>query len=213
MKRFYKIAGAFIVAGLVLIGVGGAVTIGEISSFNYMGDRYTTTDEKVVDTINVELPDNLAKIYTVYNIKADDGLEGNNALIKVTHSADSKVNVTPEINDNYYLYNTFTEKFSEYAVNSFGIDYYIEYTSDKNPLDKFKDFLNDVKEKKIYNYGRNYIEPEVEIAVSREAYERFSKAPEGYEVYSYSDYMSEMKNRTESGEYKNFNEDTVEHSY
>lgn len=195
MKMFYKITCGMIIAGLVLIGVGAATVVCEVNSFQDMGEKYGDNDERITETMEIELPDNLAKIYNYYfELEIDEGLEGNNAILDITHSVNSEVEVTPEIKDNCYLYNIFKDKFSEYAVNSINIGYSQRFMNAKSDFAFFKEFLADVKDKKIYNYDY-YSDVEFKLWVSKEAYERFEDMPEGYELYSYSDYMYEMQER------------------
>lgn len=197
MKRFYKITVSCIAAGLVLIGAGSAVAVWEVKGFQYMGDKY---DNKaaVTESMEVELPDNLAKIYrrgygADFKLVKDEGLEGNNAVLEYTHSANETIEISFDIDENYYLYNTFTEKFSKYCINGIEIGFGRESNYDISGLDEFKQGLADLKKREIYSYDRYGNEPEFTLKVSPEGYERFAEIPEGYDIYSYSGYMSRME--------------------
>ena len=202
MKKFYKITIFCLIAGLVLMGIGAAMLLLGINSFTYMGNKNTDNGEVLTKSIELELPDNLAKIYNYnygssYELIADETLDGNNAVLDITYSSKEEVTVTPEFKDNYYLYNEFTENFSKYPVNCFTVGWGRELASDKSDFEEFKEIMEDFKEKKIYNYDPYGFEPELTLRVSKEGYERFSNLPEGYELYSYSDYMTEMKEKEE----------------
>lgn len=202
MNKFYKITIICIITGLVLMGVGAAMLLLGINSFTYIGNKNTDDGEMLTKSIEFQLPDNLAKIYKdaygqFLNLVIDESLEGNNAVLEVTYSSKEEVEVTYTFKDNYYLYNRYTENFSKYPVNNFNVYLDREPVKHKSGFELFKEIMSDFKEKKIYNYNEYGSKPKLILRVSKDGYERFAEVPEGYELYSYSGYMEEMKNREE----------------
>lgn len=200
MKKFYKITITCLISGLVLMGIGAAMLLLGINSFTYMGSKYTESEEELTKSIELQLPDNMAKIYgddgPPCELVIDENLEGNNAVLDITYSSRMEVEVTPEFEDKY-LYNSFTENFSKYPVNYFTIGWSSVLVNDKSDFEEFKEILGDFKEKKIYNYNDYSIKTKLTLRVSKEGYERFAKLPEGYDLRSYGAYMNEMKEREE----------------
>lgn len=216
MKKFYTIACGCIVAGLVLMGVGAAVCVCEVNSFQYMGNKYENTMEPVVTRTDVQLPDNLAKIYygewENLEIVPDSTLQGNNAVLETTYTSNHEIEIGIKINDNRYLRNDYTGDYSKYTVNELEIDRTDHYDSELNDFNEFKSILNDIKNRTIYDY--NSVENvSITLRVSEEAYERFSTYPEGYSVLSYGNYMEDMENRRYADEYDEYDENTYEDSY
>lgn len=202
MEKFYKITIACFITGLVLMGIGAAMLLLGINSFRYMGNKNTDSSEMLTKSIEFQLPDNLAKIYKLgygadFELVKDESLEGNDAVLDVTYSARENVEVTPTFDENYYLYNEYTDNFSKYPINCIEISWDRELVNDKSDLERFKEIMGDFKDRKIYNYNEYGSRPELTLRVSKEGYERFGKLPEGYDLYSYGAYMNEMKNREE----------------
>lgn len=201
MKMFYKIALSAFALGLVLMGVGVGVQIMEISSLSYMGDKYTDNDNLIVKRIEITLPDNEAKIYNYdsysnLNVVKDDSLTGNNAIIDVKHSAKENVNVVAYCEDNYHLYNAYTDSSSKNPVNVIHINVDRELISEVNGLDSFKEVLADFKNKEIYNYNYYGQEPEITVRMSAEAFKRYSLLPDGYDIDSYGQYTQKIADKT-----------------
>ena len=219
MKRFYTIACACIVSGLVLMGVGSAVAVCEIKSFSYMGEKYTQSEERNLNEQEVILPNNLSKIFYHergdFKIEIDDSLEKNKAIFAVSYSNDiSSFEINGfNIYDNYYLYNQYTENYSKYPVIYMEIGGY-GYSDGRNSLVEFKQVLNDIKNRQIYNY---YSDPEIEfiLKVSSEDYERFKVISDGYSIKNYGEYMSETeeKRKIEEGREYSDNENTYEEEF
>ncbi len=205
MKKFYKITIACFIVGLVLMGVGAAMLLLGINSFTYMGDKNTKSGEELTKSVELKLPDNLAKIYDYsydsnYELVVDDNLDGNNAVLDITYSSNWNVDVYPEFMENCYLYNNFTENYSKYPVNYFTIAWDSQNVNDKSDFEEFKEILGDFKEKKVYNYNNYASDIKLTLRVSEDGYERFAKLPDGYELYSYNDYMAAMQEREEEQE-------------
>lgn len=205
MKKFYKITIACLITGLVLMGIGSAMMLLGINSFTYMGSKYTESEEELTKSIELQLPENLAKIYnedfgSSYELVIDESLEGNNAVLDVTYSSKEDVEVSAEFKDNYYLYNMFTENFSKYPVNCFSVGWGRTSVSDKSDFERFKEIMRDFKQKEVYDYNDYGFEPELTLRVSKEGYERFAKLSEGYYLNSYGEYMNEMKEREEESQ-------------
>lgn len=211
MKRFYTIACACIISGLVLMGIGSAVAVCEIKSFTYMGEKYTQSEEKALEEQEVILPDNLSKIFyherRDFKIEIDDTLEKNIAVYAVSYSKDiSDFELSGfKIYDNYYLYNYYTENYSKYPVNYMYLGGY-GYSDGRSSLMEFKQVLNDIKNRKIYDY---YSDAGIEfiLKVSSEDYERFKEIPEGYDIKNYGEYLSETEERRKDRENSDYDED------
>lgn len=214
MKNFYKIACGSIVAGLIFMGVGGAISICEVKSFNYMGDKYNDSANLKVDNKEIIMPDNLAKIFYYENnnliIEIDDGLEKNNVVLTTSYLNDDEIEIEAKIYDDYYLYNNYLEKYSEYTVNLFEVG--VSYYNDNSGFQEIKDILNDLKNKEIYNYNNDY-QIEYVLKVSKEDYDRLSPIPEGYSVHSYGSYMSNMEDMRVRAEAEKEYEYTYEEDY
>lgn len=213
MKKFYTIACGCIVAGLILMGVGAAVCVCEINSFTYMGNKYENTMEPVITKSDIKLPDNLAKIYYSrwenIEIVEDNTLEGNNAVLETSYTSNHEIEINLAINDNRYLKNDYTGDYSKYTVNEIVVERTDYYDNELGGFNEFKNILNDIKNKTIYDY--NTVEDvSVKLRVSEEAYDRFSPYPEGYSVLSYGAYMDDMENRKYDDYY---DKDTYEGNY
>lgn len=184
------------------MGIGAAMLLLGINGFRYMGNKNNDSSEVLTKSIELQLPDNLGKIYKLgygddFELVEDENLEGNNAVLDVAYSERENVEVTPTFDENYYLYNEYTDSFSKYPVNCIQIGYHRELVNDRSDFERFKEIMGDFKEKKIYNYNEYGSRPELTLRVSKEGYNRFGKLPEGYDLYSYGSYMNEMKNREE----------------
>ena len=207
MKLFYKISCGLIIAGLVLMGAGAAICVCEINSFQYMGNKYEI--EPVITQKEIVLPDNLAKIYYSFydvEVEADESLTGNNAVFQTSYTANHEIEYDIKINDNRYLRNEYTGNYSKYAVNEISVERTDYYDREYQGFNEFKSILNDIKQKKIYEYN-SVEEVQTKLLVSPEAYERFSLYPEGYSVLSYGEYMSDMIARENSEDNYGYDDD------
>lgn len=183
MKRFYKIAVSCFISGLILIGIGGAVTVYDVSTFTDKGDKYDVGQKAVVYRNEIELPNNNSKIvyFDDYNFKivSDDSVAENKAVVETSCNNMRYAETVVEINENYYLKNLDTYNYSKYPVNYLH-HYYSNSTSNKTGTTVLKDILNDLKNKEIYNYNAfSYDDIESTLRVSPRDYERFTK------IYSY----------------------------
>ncbi len=184
------------------MGVGAATVVCEINGFEYLGEKHTQNSELVTDSKEVELPDNIAKIYYdgySFKVEVDENLQGNKAVLYSFHQKDEEVWSNFVVHDNWYLYNTYTENYSKYPVNYIELGYGSEYTNAGSELGQLKEVFSDFKNKKIYSYS-DRVAPTFKLKVSKDAYERIEKSPEGYYVISYTNYMEEMKEKNENQE-------------
>lgn len=191
MKKFYKTAVICCLVGIILMGVGGAVTIYSILSFEYMGSKYNSEEKSLVNSNEISLPDNINKIvYYDYNdnitVEKDENVAKNKAVVETyaRHDVVADLYFQP----NMYLFNSYTVNYSKYPVN------YMEMTfnsDSKSDLQIVSDILNDIKNKQWYDYNLNYSDFEVVIKVSPEDYDRFAKLDENkYTVYDEEEYLN-----------------------
>lgn len=182
MSKFYKITIIILIVGLLLTGVGGAVSLAEIRGFDVMGERYADTEMKTTTSAEV-LPDNLAKIFYEnpdIEFSEDNTIPYNNVIIETTFSSAYDVEPIFDINEEAYLHNWNTDKYSEYAVNKLSLGWSIKDNSYE--FEVFKDILHDIKDKKIYSSYNRFSDISFIIKGSAETLERFSEMPDMYDI-------------------------------
>lgn len=126
------------IGSISLIGIGLGLSFADLSNFEFIEN-----EEKEVNTHMIEMSDDLVITSMVYHMGYDNIIIDNNL-------DDIKIEVTSYGNSDAYLY-----KYNEYDNNNVSfkvVDIAFEY----NEVDIYKEIINNLKDKKIVNYDRDY---------------------------------------------------------
>lgn len=177
-------------AGLLLCGVGAAITFAEVKSFTVIeNDDMAYSKEETV-----YLPSGNEKIYYYNDIKVvkDETVPNDQIIVTVTGSR-AITDIYAKIRNDKYLYDEGTGYISKHKVNYLDT---IHFDTEDNEWEEFKQSVSALKERKIIVNNNNY---DIVVKINPINYNRLT--PTDSLLITYRDYIENYKEDFEIEQY------------
>lgn len=179
MKKMFnvKVLVSAFIAGLVLVGVGTGVCFAELEGMKYCGEKVLYADETNETEATVPMPTegNLYYYYENLTVEIDDSVGTDEARLVISAPSCNYVNVYTK---DGYLINNETGHVSKTKGAELELDIY--NNSELGGMEGFKEFVYDIKSRKIYDY--TVAPSSVVVKVNSQNKDRVMPVSSGYSI-------------------------------